>query len=105
MHGTMMPATERDRELVADLPAKRTGLSESEVVGVRGPAATHETHLLCDIAHVLPVPIAPRDGKREDALVDALRLSRVGAFGLGYHLRLGSLRHRRIIVRECSRLG
>jgi hypothetical protein len=32
----MMAAAERDRELIADLAAERTGLGESEVVGVRG---------------------------------------------------------------------
>jgi hypothetical protein len=30
----MMPATERDRELIADLAAERTGLGETEVVRV-----------------------------------------------------------------------
>ena len=34
MHRTMMPATEWDRELVADLAAKCAGLRETEVVGV-----------------------------------------------------------------------
>jgi hypothetical protein len=43
MHRTMMPATEWDRELIADLTAKGTGLGEPEVVGVRGlAAARHE---------------------------------------------------------------
>src|SRR5262252_3301811 len=102
MHRTMMPATEWDRELIADLAAKRTGLGETEVVGVRGLAAAHETRLLGDIAQVLPVAIAPRH--REDALVDAPCLTSVSAFGGGNHLR-GNLRHRRIIVRGCRRLG
>jgi hypothetical protein len=34
MHRTMMPATEWDRELVADLAAKCAGLRETEMVGV-----------------------------------------------------------------------
>ena len=33
----MMPATEWDRELIADLAAECTGLRESEVVGIRDP--------------------------------------------------------------------
>jgi len=34
MHRTMMPATEWDRELIADLAAERAGLGESEMVRV-----------------------------------------------------------------------
>jgi hypothetical protein len=46
MHCTMMPSTEWDRELVADLATERTGLGETEVVRVRGLAAAHDTRLL-----------------------------------------------------------
>src|SRR5215472_347746 len=102
VHRAMMPATERHRELVADLAAERTGLGETEMVGVRGLAAAHETRMLGDIAKVLPVAIAPRGGDREDALVDALRLTSVSAFGGGNPLRPGNLRHRRIIARGYS---
>src|SRR6516162_8165038 len=87
MHRPMMPSTERDRELIADLAAERTGLGKSEVVGIRWLAAAHQTRLLGDVAQVLPVSIAPRGSHREDALVDALRSSRVGAFGSGNHPR------------------
>jgi len=55
MHRAVMSATEGDRELIADLAAERTGLDKSEVVGVRGLAAAHETRPLGDIAKVLPV--------------------------------------------------
>src|SRR5260221_728119 len=101
MHRTMMPAAEWDRELIADLAAERTGLGEPEAVGVRGLAAAHETRRLGDIAQVLPVAIAPRGSDREDALVDALRLTSVSAFCGGNHLQ----RHRRIILRGYSRNG
>jgi hypothetical protein len=76
----MVPATEWDRKLIADLAAERTRLGETEVVGVRGLAAAHETRLLGDVAKVLPVAIPTRGSEREDALVDALRLTR-GGFG------------------------
>ena len=79
----MMPSTERDRELITDLADERTGLREPEMMGVRGLAAAHETRLLGDIAKVLPVAIAARGSNREDALVDALRLTRVRAFSGG----------------------
>ena len=105
MHRTMMPATERDRELIADLAAERTGLGKSEVVGVGGPAAAHETCLLGDVAKVLPVAIPTRGSDRENALVDALRLTRVPAFRGGSLLGAGNLMHRRKIVRGCTRLG
>src|SRR6516225_165745 len=72
MHGTMMPATERDRELIADLAAERARLGESQVVGIRGLAAADEARLLGDITKVLPVAIATRGSDGEDALVDAV---------------------------------
>src|SRR5438128_5430109 len=100
-----MPAAEWDRELIADLAAERARLSKSEVVGVRGLAAAQETRLLGDIAQVLPVAIATRGSDREDALVDALRLTSVCALGGGNHLGRSNRRHRRIIVRGCGRLG
>src|SRR5262249_60375540 len=102
MHRPMMPSTERDRELIADLAAERTGLGETKVVGIRGLAAAHETGLLGDVAKVLPVAIATRGGDREDALVDALRLTSVIVFGGGNHLGAGELRTLRIHVRAAS---
>jgi hypothetical protein len=42
------------------------------------------------ITKVLPVAIAPRGSNGEDALVDALRLSRVSAVGSGNHLAAGT---------------
>ena len=93
MHGAVMPATEWDRELIADLAAKRARLGKSEVVGIRGLAAAHDTRLLRDVAKVLPVAIAPRRSDREDALVDALLLTSVRAFVGGNHLGRSNLKH------------
>jgi hypothetical protein len=101
----MMPAAEWDRELIADLAAERAGLGESEVVGIRRLAAAQETRLLGDIAQMLPVAIAPRSGDREDALVDALHLTTVSAFGGGNHLGPGNLRDWKIVVQECNPVG
>ena len=39
----MMPAAEWDRELIAHLAAERARLRESEVMGIGGLAAAHET--------------------------------------------------------------
>src|SRR4029077_8209293 len=102
MHRPMMPPAQWDRELIADLAAERTRLGKSEVVGVRGLTAAHQTRLVGDMAQVLPVAIAPRRRDREDALVDALRLTRAGAFGSGSLLGPLNLRHCRIVVRGCS---
>src|SRR6516162_5151775 len=103
MHRTMVAATEWDRELIAALAAECAGLGKSEVVGVRGLADAQETRLLGDVAKVLPVAIATRGSDRENALVDALRLTSVDAVGSGIHLRLGILRHRRL-TGWCSRI-
>src|SRR5262249_40189339 len=102
MHRTMMPATEWDRELIADLAAERTGLGETEVVGVRGLTAAQEACLLGDVAQVLPVAIAPWGSDRENALVDALHLTSLSSFGGGSDLGPGNLRDRRVVVRERS---
>src|SRR5215831_10971186 len=99
MHRTVMPAAERNRELIADLAAERTGLGKSEVVGVRGLAATDEARLLGDIAQMLPVAIPPRRSDRENALVDALRLIRGGGFGADGFLQPSQRNHRRIVAR------
>src|SRR5260221_12090564 len=104
MHCTMMPTAEGDRELIADLAAERARLRESEVVGVRGLAAAHETRLLGDIAKVLPVAIPPRRSDGEDALVDALRL--IGGGGLGADgFRQPSRNNRRIVVQGSISFG
>jgi hypothetical protein len=93
MHCAMMPATERDREFIADFAAERARLSKSEVVGIGRLAAAQETSLLGDVAQMPPVAIAAGRCDRKDALVDAL-----GAFGDGIHLGPGNLSHRRIIL-------
>src|SRR6516164_4090054 len=102
MHRAVMSATEGNGELIADLAAERTGLGETEVVRVRGLAAAQQTRLLGDIAQMLPVAIAPWGSDREDALVDALHLISVSAFGGGNHLGPGNLRDWRIVVQECN---
>ena len=102
MHRAMMPAAEWNRELIADLAAERAGLGESKMVWIGGLAAAQQTRLLGDIAQMLPVAIAPWGSDREDALVDALHLIGVSAFGGGNHLGPGNLRDWRIVVQECN---
>ncbi len=46
MNLTMVSATERDRELVADLAAERRCLGKAQVMGIGGAAAADEARLL-----------------------------------------------------------
>src|SRR6516225_4595945 len=87
MDRAVMRAAERDGEFVARFAAERPWLQVAKMMRVGLFAAADETRLLGNIAKMLPVPIAPRHGNREDTLVDALRSSRVGAFGGGNHSR------------------
>ena len=88
MHRPMMSPAERDRELIADLAAKRTWPHEAEVVRIRGPAAAHKARLLGDIAKVLAVAVATRSGDCEETFVDAfaLMMSGTGSSWLLSHL-------------------
>src|SRR5262249_42311215 len=92
MDGAVMRAAERDGEFVAGFATERPRLQVAKMMRIGLFAAADETRLLGDITKVLPVTIAPRHGNREDALVDALRSSRVGAFGGGNHWRPFNLR-------------
>jgi hypothetical protein len=66
------------RELVTGFPAERARLHEAQVMGVGWFAAADEARLLGDVAEVLPVAVAARSSDREDALVDAARLTTFG---------------------------
>ena len=79
MRAAMMPSTEWNSELVADLAAERARLCEAEVMGVRRLAATDEAGLLGDEAKVHSIAVTARFGNREDALVDAFGRITVGS--------------------------
>ena len=66
----MMPAAQRDGELIADLAAERPALGKSQVMGVRGLSAANQARVLGDRPDVIPVadPARLRQGQR--ALVD-----------------------------------
>src|SRR5262249_5727251 len=107
----MVPAAERDSDLVTDLAAQRAGLGESKMVGVRGLAAAHEARLLGDIAKVLSVAIAPRSRKGQHALIDA-HLIGIDAHLIGAaFIHLSNLRNtsaeifRKIYVYDLSAFG
>src|SRR5262245_27274834 len=104
MRGPVMHAAERDREFIAYFAAERAWLHVPQMMGIGWLAAAHEARLLHDIAKVLAAAIAPRGRNREDALVDALHPTPVGAFAGGNHLRPGNQRQRPF-DRGCSRIG
>ena len=56
MHLAMVPATQRDSELIADLASQRPALREAQVVGIRGLATANQTRLLGHMSDVLAVP-------------------------------------------------
>ena len=67
---TMMPAAQRDGELIADLAAKCTALREAQVVGIAGLAATDQARLMSHMPDVLAIPHPARLRERQGALVD-----------------------------------
>src|SRR2546430_17619 len=75
MHRTMMLAAEWDRELIADLAAKRARLHKSDVMRVRWLAAAQQAGFLHHKAKVIPVAISPRRRHRQHALIDAHLIS------------------------------
>ena len=60
MNLTMVSATERDRELVADLAAERRRLGKAQMMGIGGAAAADEARLLGYRLDVVTVADAPR---------------------------------------------
>jgi hypothetical protein len=59
MNLTVMSATERDRELVADLATERRSLGKAQMMGIGGAAATNETRLLGNRFDVVTVTDPP----------------------------------------------
>ena len=62
MELAMVPATKRNRELVADFAAKGAFLREAQMVSVRRCAAAHQTSIAHHRADVLAITNATRFG-------------------------------------------
>ena len=60
MHLSVMSPAQRNRELVADLPAKRWRLGKAQMVSIGGPTTTDQTRLLGNGFNVLPIANATR---------------------------------------------
>ena len=81
MNLAVMPATQRNCELIADFAAKCGWLRESEVVGICRASAANETSLLGDRLDMLAVANAPRHRQCQHAFVDNLGSSFPASFG------------------------
>ena len=66
----MVGAAQRNCKLIADTPANRAWLRESQVMSIRGPPATDEARLRRDEPKVRAVAVAARFTKCEGAFVD-----------------------------------
>ena len=77
MDRTVMRAAERDGEFVACFAAERPRLQVAQMMRIRLLAAANEARLLGHIAKMLAVPVAPRCGNDELALVYAVGLIEV----------------------------
>ena len=66
----MMRATERDRELVADLACERSTLSEPQMMRIGWSAAANKAWLLDDVPPMITVTNTTRFGEGKHALID-----------------------------------
>src|SRR6516162_4474494 len=73
MHLTVMTPAQRNRKLVADLPAKRRRLGKAQIVSIGGPTTADQTRLLSDRFDVLSVANPPRRRQGKNSLVNGHR--------------------------------
>ena len=73
MNLAMMPSTERDNPLVADLSAKCAALREAQMMRIGRCAAADKAWLGRDKSQMIPVPNATRLGMGKFALVNGVR--------------------------------
>ncbi len=73
MNLTMVSATERDCELVADLAAERRCLGKAQMMGIGGAPAADEARLLGYRLDVVTVTDPPGCRQSQDALLDESR--------------------------------
>src|SRR5215472_10294333 len=70
MNLAMVPATERDRELVANLAAERRRLGKAQMMGIGGAAAADQARLLGYRLDVVTVTDPSSCRQRQDAFLD-----------------------------------
>jgi hypothetical protein len=60
MNFAVMPAAERNRELITDPSSERAALSKSQVVRIGRTPAANQTRMSCDELHVLSIADSSR---------------------------------------------
>ena len=72
MNFAVMPAAQRDRELITHPPSKCSGLRKSEVVRVGRTPAANQAGMSCHEFHMLSIADSPRLRTRRTTFVDPL---------------------------------
>ena len=88
MNFAVMPAAQRNGELIADFAAECGALRKAQMMGIGRVPATNKAWLPSNRFNVLPVANAARRRKREDAFIDNAGCAPI------FHSRFG-LMHRR----------
>jgi len=70
VHLAMVPAAERNRELVADLATECSALNKPEMMGVRRLSTANQARVLSDRSDVITVTHAAGFGPCQHALID-----------------------------------
>ena len=70
MHFAMVAATERDRELIADLAPQCRCLRKAKVMSISGTATANQARLLGNGFDVLPVANTPRRRQSEHGFIN-----------------------------------
>jgi hypothetical protein len=70
MNFTVMPATQRDRELITDFAAECGALRGAQMMSIRGASTANKTWQLSDRSNVLPIADPTRRWERQDAFVN-----------------------------------
>ena len=68
----MVPSTQRNRELIADLATERAALRKAKVMGIRGAATANHASLLGDVLDVVPITNSARLRQGQYSLIDDL---------------------------------
>ena len=69
----MVPSTQGDGELIADLAAERPALREAQVMGICGLATANQARLFGHMSDVVAVSHPARLRQRQHAFIDSLR--------------------------------
>jgi hypothetical protein len=99
MKFTVMPATQRDRELITDFAAECGALRRAQVMGIRGAPPTNKAWLLGNRFDMLPIANSTRRWEGQDAFVNNSGCAAL----FGSHQTRGSALYRRSINRiDCE---